>query len=246
VLPRWIELSLDLGGTFVFALSGALVAVRKDLDLVGVAVLSISAGLGGGMIRDLLLGTTPPAAFRNEAYLFVAAGAAIAGFFFHPLITRLSISILLMDALGLGFFAVVGTAKSLDAGLAFVPAVLLGVVTGAGGGVVRDLLASEIPLILRRDIYALAALLGAALFAVLIHFRANRTGAVIIAVAATFALRVLAIRFNWQAPRPVWRGQPRMEQGEPMNGGVTRSFSRQLRDASRDWKNVRGDSDPGS
>jgi uncharacterized membrane protein YeiH len=214
VLPHWIELSLDLGGTFVFALSGALVAVRKDLDIVGIAVLSISAGLGG-MIRDLVLGATPPAAFRSEAYLFVAAGAAIARFFFHPLIARLSISILLMDALGLGFFAVVGTAKSLDAGLALVPAVLPGVFTGAGGGVVRDLLASEIPLILRRDIYALAALLGAALFAALIHFSANHTAAVIIAVAETFALRVLAIRFNWQAPRPVWRGHPGWSRGSP-------------------------------
>src|SRR3954470_12063145 len=112
MLPHWFALSLDLVGTFVFALSGALVAVRKDLDLVGVTVLAISAGLGGGMVRDVMLGAVPPAAFRNQAYLLVAAGAAIIGFFLHPQIARISISILLIDALGLGFFAVAGTAKS--------------------------------------------------------------------------------------------------------------------------------------
>ncbi len=202
MLPHWIALSLDLVGTFVFALSGALVAVRKNLDIVGMVVLSVSAGLGGGMIRDVMLGDTPPAAFRNETYLFVAAAAAMIGFFFHPQITRLSASILFIDALGLGFVAVSGTAKSLDRGLAIVPAVLLGVVTGAGGGVVRDLLASEIPLILRRDIYALAALLGAALFAAMVRFGMNRTAAALVGISATFVLRVLAIRFGWQAPRP--------------------------------------------
>lgn len=237
MLPQGISLSLDLVGTFVFALSGALVAVRKDLDLVGVAVLAIAAGLGGGMIRDVILGVMPPAAFRDEAYLLAAIAAAVIGFFLHPQIARISISILLIDALGLGFFAVSGTAKSLAAGLDLVPAILLGVVTGAGGGVVRDLLASEIPLILRRDIYALAAFLGAGLFAILIRFGANRTAAVLVGIVATFALRVLAIRFNWQAPHAPWRNDLQTERADEV---AAESFSQRLRDASRDWKDERG------
>jgi uncharacterized membrane protein YeiH len=240
MLPHGISLSLDLVGTFVFALSGTLVAVRKDLDLVGVVVLAISAGLGGGMIRDVMLGAVPPAAFRNEAYLFAATAAAVIGFFLHPQIARINISILLIDALGLGFFAVAGTAKSLDAGLALVPATLLGVVTGAGGGVVRDLLASEIPLILRRDIYALAAFLGAGLFAILIRFGANRTAAVLVGIIATFTLRVLAIRFNWQAPHAPWRGNLHTNREERADEAATKSFSQRFRDASRDWKDEHG------
>jgi uncharacterized membrane protein YeiH len=197
---------IDLSGTAVFALSGGLLAVRRNFDIVGVLVLSVAAGLGGGMLRDVLLGNTPPAALRNEAYLLTAIAAALVAFFFHPRVEQLRRSIVLLDALGLGFFAVSGTLQSLLAGLGPVPAVLLGVVTGAGGGVIRDLLALEVPLILRRDVYALAALVGAFGFVAVDHVT-TQIAAACIGIVLTFTLRVLSIQFGWQAPRP----RPRRE-----------------------------------
>lgn len=195
-------LALDIIGTIVFALSGALLAVRKDLDIVGVVVLSVAAGLGGGMVRDVLLGATPPVALENELLLLLAMGAGIAGFFFHPRIGRLNQSIRLLDALGLGVFAVVGALKTLEAGLGPVPAVLLGVVSGVGGGVIRDLLGGEIPLVLRRDIYALAALAGAVACVVIVEAGLATGIATVVGIASTLTLRVLAVWFGWQAPRP--------------------------------------------
>lgn len=197
-----IPLLLDLIGTLVFALSGALLAVRKDFDIFGVVVLSVSAGLGGGMLRDMLLGATPVAALDNVAYLLAALTAAGLGFFFHPSIQRLTQSIRLLDAFGLGVFAVVGTLKSLDAGLDPIPSILLGVVTGVGGGMLRDLLASETPFVLRREIYALAALLGAAAFAVGDRIGLHDSVSSAIGISATVAARLMALHFNWQAPRP--------------------------------------------
>lgn len=194
-------LTLDLVGTAVFALSGGLLAVRRNFDIVGVVVLSVAAGLGGGMLRDVLLGDTPPAALHNEAYLITAFAAALVAFFFHPRVEQLRGSITLLDALGLGFFAVSGTMRSLSAGLGPIPAVLLGVVTGAGGGAIRDVLALEVPLVLRRDVYALAALLGAVAFAGIDRV-SSQIAAAIVGVSLTFALRLFSIRFDWHAPRP--------------------------------------------
>jgi uncharacterized membrane protein YeiH len=196
-----LTLALDLTGTVVFALSGALLAVRKDFDIVGVVVLAIAAGLGGGFVRDIVLGETPPRAMRDETYLLAALVAALCGFFLHHIIERVSASVRLLDAIGLGFFAIAGTAISLDAGLGIVPALLLGVVSGAGGGVLRDLLAREVPLILRSDVYALAALLGAGAF-VAADAVVVRPIAATLGVTLTFILRLLAIRYGWHAPRP--------------------------------------------
>lgn len=203
-------LVIDLVGTAVFALSGGLLAVRRNFDVIGVLVLSVAAGLGGGMVRDVLLGDTPPAALRNEAYLLTAILAALIAFFFHPRVEQLRGSMLLLDALGLGFFAVSGTNQSLLAGLGPVPAILLGVVTGAGGGVIRDLLALEVPLVLRRDVYALAAFAGSLGF-VAVDRVSSRIVAAAVGVVLTFTLRMLAIRFGWQAPRP----RPYAEQNDP-------------------------------
>ncbi len=197
-----LSLVLDASGTAVFALSGALLAVRKNLDIVGIVVLSVAAGLGGGIIRDVLLGIAPPAALENELYLLLAIGAGVLGFFFHPRIERLNASIRVFDALGLGFFAVAGALKSLDAGLGPLPAVLLGVVSGVGGGIIRDILSVEIPLVLRRDIYALAALLGALTCVVIVRSGLPTGLAALLGVGATFTLRMCALIFDWHAPRP--------------------------------------------
>ncbi len=193
--------ALDILGTFVFALSGGLLAARKRFDIVGIIVLSVAAGLGGGMTRDVLLGDTPPVAFREEIYLLTALLAAVAVFLFHHQFNRMDYSIRLLDAVGLGVFAVSGTLKSLDFDLGPLPAILLGTVTGAGGGVIRDLLAREVPLILERDIYALAAVLGGTTLVVLLWLGLDTAIAAGIGVLATIGIRVLALRYNWQAPR---------------------------------------------
>jgi uncharacterized membrane protein YeiH len=195
-------LALDILGTFVFALSGGLLAARKQFDIVGIAVLSVAAGLGGGMTRDVLLGDTPPLAFREEVYLITALLAAGTVFLFHPQVNRMDFSVRVLDAVGLGVFAVSGTLKSLEFDLGPLPAILLGTVTGAGGGVIRDLLAREVPLILQRDIYALAAVLGGVTVVVMLWLGLDTTLAAAGGLVATIGLRLMAIRFNWQAPRP--------------------------------------------
>lgn len=194
--------ALDLLGTFVFALSGALLAVRRELDLFGIVVLAGTAAFGGGIIRDVLVATGPPAALVDPRYLIVALAAAALVAIGAPVFARLGASVKVVDAMGLGLFAVAGTRVALGAGLPPHACVVLGVITAiGGGGVVRDLLAGEIPLVLRREIYAVAALLGATLT---VAGDALPVPAIAVdggAATATFLLRVLAIRFGWHAPR---------------------------------------------
>ena len=196
-----IVLWLDLLGTFVFAISGAMLAVRRGLDIFGIAVLSVAAGLAGGIVRDLLLGAAPPAAFADPRYLAAALAAALAGFLFHRVIDRLNRPVMLLDALGLGLFAVSGCGKALDFGLGPLPAILLGVLTAVGGGVVRDMLVADVPRVLREEVYALAALVGATMVwaAEALAFDPLRSAAA--SVAAVFAIRVLSVVFGWRAPR---------------------------------------------
>ncbi len=194
--------SFDLVGTFVFALSGALVAARKDFDVVGVFVLSLAAGLGGGAIRDVLINDLPPAAVENESYLVAVLAAATVAYVIPERIERINYSVRYLDALGLGFFAVVGSQKAVDADLGFIAALLVGVIAAAGGGVIRDLLASTTPLLLHQDIYALAALLGSVAFLAASEFGLPYAPAAILGVAATFLLRAAAIRYHLHAPRP--------------------------------------------
>lgn len=195
-------LAVDLLGTFVFALSGALLAVRRNFDVFGVAVLALAAALGGGVIRDLLIGAIPPVALVDGRYGAAALVAGAIGFVAHRPLERLGPAVRLFDAVGLGFFTVAGTSKALSAGLRPFAAVVLGVVTGVGGGIIRDLLAGEVPLVLRREIYAVAALVGASLVAAA-ELR-GRYGIVAagVAVGATFAIRMIAVARHWNAPRP--------------------------------------------
>src|SRR3954468_10564217 len=158
-------LALNLVGTFVFGLSGGLAAVRGRLDLFGVVVLSAVVGLAGGITRDLLIGT-PPATFRDWRYLAAAAAAGLACYFGRPVLERLQRSVLVFDAVGLGLFCVTGASKALDFGVGPVPAVLLGAITGIGGGILRDVLLSDVPIVLRQDLYAIPAMLGAAVLVI--------------------------------------------------------------------------------
>ena len=152
-------LTLNLAGTFAFGLSGGILAVRKRMDLFGVLVVSVVTGLGGGILRDLLLGHTPPGTLSDWRYLAAAGFAGCLVFVWYSRLVHHGRFVTGFDAVGLSIFTVTGTTIGLSGGLAPVPAVLLGMLTGVGGGVLRDVLAGEVPLILRSEIYAVASLL---------------------------------------------------------------------------------------
>src|SRR4051812_46407817 len=157
-------LTLDLTGTFAFGLNGALTAVRAArLDIVGVVTLGVITALGGGIIRDVLIGDVPPATFRDWRYLALAVGGGLVGFALSQRLGRLEIPINVFDALGVGVFAVLGASKAVASGLGGGPAILLGTVTGAGGGTIRDVLIGRIPSVLRSELYAIPALIAAAI-----------------------------------------------------------------------------------
>jgi len=191
---------LDLCGTFAFALSGAMAGIRRELDIFGVLVLSFAASSFGGITRDLLIGAVPPAALQDWRYLAVSLAAGLIAFFWSSLIEKLRNPVRLMDAVGLAFFAVSGSEKALAFGLSPVMAALLGMLTGIGGGVTRDVLLAEIPAVLRSDLYAVAALAGAA---VVVGGSLLHLPVVIAALGGglvCFGLRVMAIRRGWHLP----------------------------------------------
>jgi uncharacterized membrane protein YeiH len=192
--------ALDLIGTFVFALSGAISGVKNKLDAFGVGVLAFVAGNAGGVTRDLLIGAVPPAAIHDWRYVAVSLVAAAVTFVWYPNVKRLQPIVLLFDAAGLGLFAVAGTQKALAVGLNPLVSALLGMLTGIGGGVLRDLLVNEIPVVLRADLYALAALAGAAV--VVAGHAAHWPPAMstIAGAVLCFVIRLIAIRRGWNLP----------------------------------------------
>jgi len=186
-------LVLDLAGTFVFALSGGSAGVKCRLDLFGVLVVSFAAGNFGGITRDLMIGAVPPAAISDWRYLAVSVLAGIVTFYWFSGIDRLRSSVLLFDAAGLALFAVSGTEKALAFGLNPIMAALLGMMTGIGGGMVRDVLVAEIPIVLRAELYAVAALAGAAVVVTGSLLNLPSTGTTMAGAALCFGLRVMAI-----------------------------------------------------
>ncbi len=196
-------LALDLIGTFVFALSGAVAGVRQRLDIFGVLVVSFAAANAGGITRDLLIGSVPPVAIRDWRYLAASVLAGLLIFIWFPRSRRLSRArnfVLIFDAAGLALFAVVGTQKALGYGLNSVTAPLLGMLTGIGGGMLRDVLVAEIPHVLRADLYAVAALAGSVVVVIGYLIAAEPTGTAILGAAICFFLRLFAIRRGWQLP----------------------------------------------
>lgn len=192
---------LQLVGIAVFAASGALAAVRARLDVFGVVVLGLTTALGGGIIRDLLLGVHPPTTLRSWPNLAVPAVTALVVFWAHPQVARLRRAMLLADAVGLGVFVTTGTAAALALGAPSYTACLIGMTSGIGGGAVRDLLLREIPVVLRREIYALAALAGAVLVAVGAWLHLPAGPATVLGSAVVVAVRVIALWRRWNAPR---------------------------------------------
>lgn len=191
---------LDLGGTFVFALSGAVLGVRQRFDLFGVLVLSFVAATSGGVLRDVLIGAIPPAAIADGTALLVALLAGILAFFAFPWLERLQKPVRLFDAVGLALFAVAGTQKALAHGLDPAVAAVLGMITGIGGGMVRDLLAGQVPAVLHSDLYAVAALFGAGIVAYGPFLSLPPEAAALGGAAACMFLRVMAIYRGWHLP----------------------------------------------
>jgi uncharacterized membrane protein YeiH len=195
---------LDLLAILVFGISGGLTAVRMRLDIFGVIVLAMATGLGGGWIRDVLIGALPPAGLADWRYLATPFAAGVATFFLHPALGRMERAINVFDAFGLGLFSVAGAVKATEYGLGPLPATVLGLVTGVGGGMLRDVLAGRVPTILRKgELYAVPATTGAAIAAVGLYLGAPTAVVVVLGAAVTIIWRLLAIWRGWTAPEPV-------------------------------------------
>jgi uncharacterized membrane protein YeiH len=192
--------ALDLCGTFVFALSGGVAAVKNRLDIFGVLVLSFAAANSGGIARDAMIGATPVAALSDWRYVVVSLAAGLLTFYCYRFIDRLSGSVLIFDAAGLALFAVTGATKALAYHLGPVAAALLGMLTGIGGGMMRDILLSEVPVVLRADLYAVAALAGAAVVVMGPVLHVSSAAAMTVGALLCFGLRFIAIRYGWRLP----------------------------------------------
>jgi uncharacterized membrane protein YeiH len=200
-LIRTLVLTLDLCGTFAFALSGAMAGIRGQLDVFGVLVLSVTTATFGGVARDLLIGAVPPAALTDWRYLVVSVAAGLVAFAWSPQLERFRHPVRVLDAMGLAFFAVAGAQKALAFGLSPVMAALLGMVTGVGGGVARDVLISRVPVVLRSDLYAVAALAGAGTVVAGHVLGLPVMVSAILGGVICFGLRGMAIRWEWHLPQ---------------------------------------------
>jgi uncharacterized membrane protein YeiH len=192
---------LNFAGIAVFACSGALVGVRKDFDLWGILSMGAATGVGGGIVRDLLLGITPPTSVQHWPNLTIAVVAGLLTFFLHPAFKRLYPAVLFLDAIGMGVFAVSGALLALEHSSSAIAAVLIGITTAVGGGVIRDVLAGEVPLLLRpADLYAVPAMCGA-LAVVIVDGVGwpDWTGLVVGGVFAT-GLRLASLQWKWKLP----------------------------------------------
>jgi uncharacterized membrane protein YeiH len=202
-LDTHLQLVLDLVGVFTFALSGGLVAVKKRLDLFGVLVLAGAAALGGGVLRDLLIGHVPPVGISDWRLVTCAVVAGLVTFVYHPGVERISRFVRVLDAAGLAVFAIGGSLKALGAGMDPLTSVLVGGITAVGGGMLRDVLAGQVPEVLRREMYALPALFGSALIVTAHHFGLVNPLVIWSCVALVFAVRMVAVVLDVHAPRPL-------------------------------------------
>jgi uncharacterized membrane protein YeiH len=197
-------LVVDLAGTFVFAVEGATSAIEGNLDLLRLMVLAFATALAGGIIRDLMIGAIPPGAIRDWRYAAVAFLAAVVVFVWHRFVSQVPSSVLVVvDAAGLALFAVAGAAKALNFGIHPFLAVLMGGITGVGGGTVRDILLARVPTVLRSDVYATAALAGAAVMIACLKLEVPATLATVLGAGACFVLRVVSVWRHWNLPKVI-------------------------------------------
>lgn len=200
--------ALNIFGLFVFAISGALTALRNDMDFFGVAMIAIVTGVGGGTVRDVLLGSFPVWWIKDTSAVYVCLGGAVAATLAQPLLALRQNALVWADALGLSAFAILGAQSAMSVNAPAIIAIFMGAVTATFGGVMRDVLLNEPPLILKQDIYATAALIGAAVYVGLVAAGTDADVAAPVAAAAAFAIRAAAIRFNIPSPK---FGRPRLK-----------------------------------
>jgi len=191
---------LDWVGTIAFALSGGLLGVRKQFDLFGVLFLSFVVAVAGGVMRDVFIGALPPAAILEIHYFLIAVGAGLVTFYWYPRVASMQHQILLFDAVGLGLFAVIGTQKAIEHGINPLMAALMGMLSGIGGGMTRDVLAGEIPFVLRSDLYAIAALAGGAIVSLGWAAQVPALYSMLAGALFCIVLRLMAIYRGWRAP----------------------------------------------
>jgi uncharacterized membrane protein YeiH len=201
---------IEAVGVFAFAVSGALLAVRRGFDIVGVLVLAVLTAIGGGVLRDVLLGDTPPDAFTEWPYFAAPIAAAGLTFLFHPAVERSMRAVMVADAAGLGLFCVAGTVKALEYGLGPLPAAALGVTTGVGGGLLRDVVARETPVVVspQSELYAIPAAGGALVVALLWELEAYEPAFGVFVASGIFLIRLAALQRGWRAPAPRPPGDP--------------------------------------
>ncbi|MFT6054376.1 MAG: putative membrane protein YeiH [Roseivirga sp.] len=191
---------IDLGGTLVFAISGWVAASKKQMDPFGASVIAFITAVGGGTLRDLLIGSTPVGWMQDQNYLLMVAIGIGLGFLFKKFFEKLRKTMFLFDSIGIGLFTILGIEKTLEFGLTPVIAVMMGTVSAVFGGVLRDTLANEIPLIFRQEIYATACLTGGILFMILTHFNLNPDVKIISTVCYIIALRIISVKKKWSLP----------------------------------------------
>lgn len=202
--PDFLLLVVDLLGTYVFAVEGAMTAIRANLDLLGLLVLSFATALGGGIIRDMLIGAVPPNSIRDWRYGATALAGGGTVFFFYQFFQSVPQPLMItLDAAGLALFAVAGAEKALEFGINPLIAVLMGGLTGVGGGTIRDVLLAQVPAVLRTDVYAAAALAGAVVVVVGIRLRLHRGFVMTLGAVACFVLRMVAVGQHWNLPRVI-------------------------------------------
>ncbi|MGC1296140.1 MAG: TRIC cation channel family protein [Alloacidobacterium sp.] len=195
-------LTIDLIGTFVFAVEGAMAAIQGNLDILGLMVLAFATALGGGIIRDVLIGAVPPNSIRDWRYPAVAFAGGAVVFFQSSFVNKVPESLIVtLDAAGLALFAVAGAAKALDYNIHPFLATLMGGITGVGGGTIRDILLARIPSVLRSDVYAVAALVGAAAMILSLKLKLRPALATTIGIVVCFALRMVAVHRHWNLPK---------------------------------------------
>jgi uncharacterized membrane protein YeiH len=195
---------LDWVGTLAFALSGGLLGVQKRFDLFGVLFLAFVVSVVGGMMRDVLIGAIPPVAIADIHYFAIAMIGGLITFYLYPTVASLQRQILLLDAVGLALFAVTGAQKAIDHGINPLMAAILGMLTGIGGGMTRDVLAGDIPFVLRGDLYAIAALAGGAIVSIGTVMGVQPAYPMLLGAAVCIFLRLMAIYFGWRAPVARW------------------------------------------
>lgn len=198
---------LQLAGILAFAISGALVGVRRNLDMLGVAVVGGFTGVGGGVLRDLLLGVHPPISFVYWPNLAVAVGASLVVFFVHPKLSRIRYFEVVFDAFGLGLFSANGAAVAFAAGQTPLTAILVGTTTAIGGGVIRDVLVNTVPGVLTRELYAVSALLGATVAIAVLMLGGTAGLASIVGGACAITLRLFSVARGWHLPKPRMAGR---------------------------------------